>query len=55
MPEEEREVFDLVWYQELTHAQAAEVLNLSTKTIQRRWQSACLRLHDSLGGHLPNL
>jgi RNA polymerase sigma-70 factor (ECF subfamily) len=55
LPEEEREVFDLVWYQGLTHAQAAEVLNLSTKTIQRRWQAACLRLHDALGDDLPDL
>jgi RNA polymerase sigma-70 factor (ECF subfamily) len=55
LPEEEREVFDLVWYQELTHAQAAELLNLSTKTIQRRWQAACLRLHVALKGELPGL
>jgi RNA polymerase sigma-70 factor (ECF subfamily) len=55
LPEDEREVFDLVWYQELTHAQAAEVLNLSTKTIQRRWQAACLRLHEALRGNLPGL
>jgi RNA polymerase sigma-70 factor (ECF subfamily) len=55
LPEEEREVFDLLWYQGLTHAQAAELLQLSTKTIQRRWQAACLRLHAALGGNLPGL
>jgi RNA polymerase sigma-70 factor (ECF subfamily) len=55
LPEEEREVFDLLWYQGLTHAQAAELLELSTKTIQRRWQAACLRLHQALGGNLPGL
>jgi RNA polymerase sigma factor (sigma-70 family) len=55
LPEEEREVFDLVWYQGLSHAQAAELLQVSTKTIQRRWQSACLRLHDALHGNLPGL
>jgi RNA polymerase sigma-70 factor (ECF subfamily) len=53
LPEEEQEVFDLVWYQELTHAQAAALLNVSTKTVQRRWHSACLRLHEALGGDLP--
>jgi RNA polymerase sigma-70 factor (ECF subfamily) len=53
LPEEEQEVFDLVWYQELTHAQAAGLLNVSTKTVQRRWHSACLRLHEALGGDLP--
>jgi RNA polymerase sigma-70 factor (ECF subfamily) len=55
LPEDEREVFDLVWYQGLTHAQAAALLQLSTKTIQRRWQAACLRLHEAMQGHLPGL
>jgi RNA polymerase sigma-70 factor (ECF subfamily) len=53
LPEEEQEVFDLVWYQQLTHAEAAELLGVSTKTVQRRWQAACLKLHDALGGKLP--
>jgi RNA polymerase sigma factor (sigma-70 family) len=55
LPEEEREVFDLLWYQGLTHAEAAELLQLSTKTIQRRWQAACLRLHEAMQGHMPGL
>jgi RNA polymerase sigma-70 factor (ECF subfamily) len=53
LPEEEREVFDLLWYQGLSHPEAAELLQLSTKTIQRRWQAACLRLYAALGGHMP--
>jgi RNA polymerase sigma-70 factor (ECF subfamily) len=53
LPEEEREVFDLVWYQGVTHAEAANVLLVSAKTIQRRWQAACLSLHEALGGQLP--
>jgi RNA polymerase sigma factor (sigma-70 family) len=53
LPEEEREVFDLVWYQGLTHAEAAGLLGVSTKTVQRRWHAACLRLHEVLGGELP--
>jgi RNA polymerase sigma-70 factor (ECF subfamily) len=55
LPEEEREVFDLVWYQGLTHAEAAGVLGVSTKTVQRRWQGACLKLHEALHGDLPGL
>jgi RNA polymerase sigma-70 factor (ECF subfamily) len=55
LPEEEREAFDLVWYQGLTHAEAAAVLGVSTKTIQRRWQAACLKLHEALHGDLPGL
>jgi RNA polymerase sigma factor (sigma-70 family) len=53
LPDDEREVFGLVWYQGLTHGEAAEILGVSTKTVQRRWHSACLRLHDVMGGDLP--
>jgi RNA polymerase sigma-70 factor (ECF subfamily) len=55
LPDEEREVFDLVYYQGLGHAEAARLLGVSTKTVQRRWQAACLRLHEALQGELPGL
>jgi RNA polymerase sigma-70 factor (ECF subfamily) len=48
LPVEEREVFGLLWYQGKTHAQAAEVLGVATKTVQRRWASARLLLQDAL-------
>lgn len=54
LPDEEREVFDLIWYQELTQAEAAAVLGVSERTVKRRWQSARLRLHERLGGLLPS-
>jgi RNA polymerase sigma-70 factor (ECF subfamily) len=53
LPEEEREVFDLVWYQGLQHTEAASVLAVSARTVKRRWQSACLKLHEALRGELP--
>jgi RNA polymerase sigma-70 factor (ECF subfamily) len=53
LPEDEREVFELVWYQGVTQAEAAHLLQVSAKTIQRRWQAACLSLHQALGGDLP--
>jgi RNA polymerase sigma-70 factor (ECF subfamily) len=49
----DREVFDLLWYQGLTQAEAAAVLGVSERTVSRRWISARLRLNDLLGGHLP--
>jgi RNA polymerase sigma factor (sigma-70 family) len=52
LPAEEQEVFDLLWYQGLTHAQAAELLGVATKTVQRRWHAACVRLSEALGGEL---
>jgi RNA polymerase sigma-70 factor (ECF subfamily) len=53
LPDEEREVFDLLWYQELSQVEVAELLKVSERTIKRRWQSARLKLHDALGGELP--
>jgi RNA polymerase sigma-70 factor (ECF subfamily) len=55
LPEEEREVFDLVWYQGMKHTEAAALLGVSARTVKRRWQAACLRLHEILGGALPGL
>ena len=55
LPEDERDVFDLLWYQGLTRQEAAALLEVSAKTVQRRWQAACLRLHDALHGELPGV
>ena len=53
LPEEERAVFDLLWYQGLSQMEAAKVLGISERTLQRRWQEARTRLYESLGGELP--
>jgi len=54
LPEDQRAVFDLLWYQELSQAEAAKLLGVSDRTIKRRWASARLELHKILGGTLPN-
>jgi RNA polymerase sigma factor (sigma-70 family) len=53
LPEEEREVFDLLWYQELTQGEAAALLGISAATIRRRWLAARRRLLPVLKGQLP--
>jgi RNA polymerase sigma-70 factor (ECF subfamily) len=40
LPEDEREVFELVGIQGLTHAEAAAVVGVSQKTVQRRLNRA---------------
>ncbi len=47
LPEDKREVFDLVRIQGMTQVEAAEVLAVSDKTVQRRLNRALL---NSIGG-----
>ncbi|MFQ5732546.1 MAG: sigma factor-like helix-turn-helix DNA-binding protein, partial [Planctomycetaceae bacterium] len=53
LPDDEREVFELLWYHELSQGEAAELLEVSRRTVIRRWQSACLHLHDAMQGEMP--
>jgi RNA polymerase sigma-70 factor (ECF subfamily) len=53
LPVEEREVVDLLFYQELTQSEAAQVLEVAVRTVQRRWQSALLKLHGLLKDMRP--
>lgn len=53
LPEESREVFDLVWYQGLSQADAAAVLGVTERVVKYRWRAARLELHRRLGGRLP--
>jgi RNA polymerase sigma factor (sigma-70 family) len=48
LPVDEREVFDLVRIQGLTQAEAAEVLGVSAKTVQRRLNRSLMLLADEL-------
>jgi RNA polymerase sigma factor (sigma-70 family) len=48
LPDEEREVFGLVRVQGLTHAEAAEVVGVSVKTVQRRLNRGLLLLEEHL-------
>jgi len=43
----------LLYYHGHTRPQAAELLGVAERTVYRRWASACARLSDALGGHLP--
>jgi RNA polymerase sigma factor (sigma-70 family) len=53
LPEEDRELFDLLWYQGMTQAEAAEVLGVAERTVNRRWIAARLRLNEGLRGQFP--
>lgn len=49
LPEELRDVFELIWYQGLTQDEVAVLLNCSVRTVKRRWLAARLQMCDSLG------
>ena len=53
LPADEREVFDLVRIQGLTHAEAAAVVGASEKTVQRRLNRARLLLAEQLADLRP--
>jgi RNA polymerase sigma-70 factor (ECF subfamily) len=54
LPEEEREVFELVRVQGLTHPEAAGVLGMSPKTVQRRLNRSLILLRKQLDHLRPS-
>ena len=48
LPQEQVEVVNLLFYENLTQEEAAEILGISVRTLKRRWQSAKLKLHEVL-------
>ncbi len=55
LPDEQQQVFDLIWYQGLTQEEAGSLLEINERTVQRRWRQACLSLHETLGGPPPGI
>ena len=53
LPDDEREVFSLVRIQGLAHGEVAEVLGVSTKTVQRRLHRSRVLLSDVLSDLRP--
>ncbi len=45
LPDEEREIVGMLFYQGLSQAEAAEVLGVSLRTVQRRWHTALCQLY----------
>ena len=50
LAEEDREIIGLLFYQGLSQAETSEVLNVSLRTVQRRWHDALCKLHRRLNG-----
>lgn len=50
LPEPERDVFALLWYNDLTQDEVAKALDISVSTVRRRWLSARLKMQELLDG-----
>ena len=50
LPDELRAVFDLLWYQGMTQAEAAALLGVAVRTVKLRWMKARLQVQQALGG-----
>jgi RNA polymerase sigma factor (sigma-70 family) len=50
LPDDLRSVFDLLWYQGLTQAEAAALLGVAVPTVKLRWMKARLQVQQALGG-----
>lgn len=53
LPEDVREVFQLIWYRGMHKEDVAELLGLDLRTVQRRWREAREALSTSAGMDLP--
>lgn len=50
LPLEEREVVGLVFYHGWTQVRIAELFSVNERTIRRRWESACEKIRELVGG-----
>lgn len=53
LPDDEREVVGLLWYEGLSQEEAAAVLAVSVRTVKRRWQAARLLIYEAVKGEFP--
>lgn len=55
LPDEERELFDLVWYVGATQDEIAALWNCSPRTVRRRWEETKRRVLERFHGEPPEV
>lgn len=53
LSEEEREVFELLYYHNMKQEEAADVLGISSRSVKRRWRRARESIYQALHGSPP--
>jgi RNA polymerase sigma factor (sigma-70 family) len=54
LPQDQREVTELIWYHGLSQEDAGGLLGVDARTVRRRWRAARMALHEHLQGELPS-
>jgi hypothetical protein len=55
LPDEERELWNLLWYSELSQNEAADVLGIPRETLRYRWQASRMRFAERFSKELKVL
>ncbi len=55
LPEEQREVVELLFYHGLSQDEASKLMDVSVRTVKRYWRAARMALHEKMQGDFPNL
>ena len=53
LPDDERELFEMVWYLGLSQDEIAAALDCSPRTVRRRWEETKRRFTNAFAGGLP--
>jgi RNA polymerase sigma-70 factor (ECF subfamily) len=53
LPDDEREVFQLIWYHGMTQVEAAGILGVNDRSVRRRWVASRVSLGRMLSDDLP--
>jgi len=54
LPPESKEMFDLLWYHDLSQEEAAKIVGISVRQVKRRWREAKLLLAERMQGDAPS-
>lgn len=54
LPQDDREIFDLIWFMGATQSDVAAVLGSSSRTVRRQWESIKHRIKVALGRESPS-
>ena len=55
LPDEQKEVVELLFYHGLSQEEAANIMDVSVRSVKRYWRAARMALHDKMQGEFPDI